>query len=495
MNLFDFLSASADRNRIAIIQDGKEFTYDDVLRLADNIAGQLIASGAAFQKPVGILAENSPFWVSSYLAIIKIGAVAAPLPSRLTSGELWHYIRTLNLSTLCVDDRLLPRYRDLVNEIEHLVLKSKTAPAAGGGENDLAGSEAVDEMHDLAALMFTSGSTGSPNAVKVTHRNIMANTNAIISYVGLSADDRMMVILPFHYCFGTSLLHTHLRMGASLVLNNYFQYVEDVLEEMEACACTGFAGVPSTYQSLLNNRSFRSRHFPSLRHMQQAGGRLADRYIRELRAILPPQVNLLVGYGQTEATARLSCLPPGMLDLKSGSIGKGISGVTLKIVDENGHLAPQGQVGEIVAEGDNVTPGYLLPDPAKDPFREGKLFTGDLAYADEDGYLYIVGRAKDFIKPNGYKVMTASIEQVLLELPEIAEAAVIGVPHDQLGEAAKAWVVLQEGADLPASLILEQCRAKLPAYAVPCSIEYSKALPKNMAGKIMKQALKQQEES
>ncbi|NTV19028.1 MAG: long-chain fatty acid--CoA ligase, partial [Bacteroidales bacterium] len=133
--------------------------------------------------------------------------------------------------------------------------------------------------------------------------------------------------------------------------------------------------------------------------------------------------------------------------------------------------------------------GYLLPDPAKNPFRNGKLYTGDLGYADKDGYIYIVGREKDFIKPSGYKVMAATIEHVILDMREIAEAAIVGVPHDQLGEAAKAFVVLKENERITAETILDHCRKKLPIYAVPCDIEFMTGLPKNSAGKVMKNAL------
>ena len=198
---------------------------------------------------------------------------------------------------------------------------------------------------------------------------------------------------------------------------------------------------------------------------------------------------MYIGYGQTEATARLSALPPEKLGEKTGSIGHGIPGVSLQILNKHDMQVQQGEVGEIVAEGDNVTSGYLFPDPSKNPFRNGKLYTGDLAYADEDGYLYVVGREKDFIKPSGYKVMTATIESALLEIPEVAEAAVTGMPHEQLGEAAKAFVVVKQGHNLSIDQVLEFCKTKLPAYAVPRRIEFTHDLPKNSAGKILKNKL------
>ncbi len=494
MNLFDYLLENADLQRIALIEDGATTTYGELLRMVEGVEHALKTCGTGFQEKVGILAENSAFWVACYLGIIKSGAVAAPLPSRLTADDLENYTKLIHCRTLCIDDRLVARYERLITESDNQVLKSAIMPhkndARAPESANSSESEPVDSESDLAALMFTSGSTGQPNAVMVTHKNIMANTGAIVSYLDLLHDDRMMAVLPFHYCFGTSLLHTHLRAGASLVINNYFQYVEDVLNEMETLACTGLAGVPSTFQSLLNNKSFRERRFAALRHVQQAGGKLADRYIEDLRSILPEETRLFISYGQTEATARLSYLPPEKLQIKAGSIGKGIPGVTLRVVNQTGKDAKQGEIGEIVAEGDNVAAGYLLADPAKNPFRNGKLHTGDLGYADDDGYIYIVGREKDFIKPSGYKVMSATIEQVLLEIPEIADAAVVGIPHEQLGEGAKAYIVQKEHDTLLPDNILDYCKMKLPAYAVPCSIEFMDSLPKNASGKIQKKLLK-----
>ena len=186
---------------------------------------------------------------------------------------------------------------------------------------------------DLAALMFTSGSTGQPRGVMVLHANIMANTQSIIQYLSLTADDRIMVVLPFHYCFGTSLLHTHLKVGATLVIDHRFLYPEGELQRMADTECTGLAGVPSHFQILLRRSSLKRRSFPHLRYVQQAGGYLAPVFIRELRKALP-QTQVFIMYGQTEATARLSYLPPEFLDHKIGSIGKGIPGVRLQVLNE-----------------------------------------------------------------------------------------------------------------------------------------------------------------
>ena len=174
---------------------------------------------------------------------------------------------------------------------------------------------------DLAALIFTSGSSGRPKGVMVSHLNIIANTESIIECLGLTSNDRIMTVLPLHYCFGTSLLHTHLRVGGSVVLDQRFMYPEKVLDRMIETACTGFAGVPSHFQILLRSSSIRKRHFPHLRYAQQAGGYLAPKSIVELQEALP-QAKVFVMYGQTEATARLSCFPPSCCHRNLALLGR-----------------------------------------------------------------------------------------------------------------------------------------------------------------------------
>lgn len=494
-NLYQYLLENIQPEQTAVIANGTETSYGELLERAEGVAQALKALGVSFQEPVGILAENSTFWIACYLGILKIGAIATPFPSRLLIDDLSKFAQIIQCNTFCVDEhfsryvRIIPSNSRIVIDRREFTEKANL-PYQIAEPNGSCETVAVKPKVDIAALMFTSGSTGQPNAVKVSHQNIIANTNSICTYLDLSSKDRMMTVLPFHYCFGTSLLHTHLRVGASLVINNSIQYVEDVLNEMETFACTGIAGVPSIFQNLLKNSSFPRRRFPNLRHVQQAGGKLADAYIKELLNVLSPETRLFIMYGQTEATARLSYLPPERLSDKLGSIGRGLPGVTLKILDSSDEPVKPGNIGEIVAEGENITLGYWIPDPNKNPFRNGKLYTGDLAYADEEGFIYIVGRASDFIKPNGHRISAATIETILLEIPEIVEVAVIGIPHASMGEAAKAYIVVRNGANCSDEQIFHHCKKRLPAYAVPQEVTFLQSLPKNSAGKILKTELK-----
>jgi long-chain acyl-CoA synthetase len=298
----------------------------------------------------------------------------------------------------------------------------------------------------------------------------------------------MCVVLPFDYCFGASLLHTHLRAGGSLVLSSSL-FLEDMLDDVERYHCTGIAGVPSLYQRLIRQSSFGRRVWPHLRYLQQAGGRLPEPYIEEYLRALPNHAQLYVMYGQTEATARLSYLPPERLPDKIGSIGKPVPGVALSILDGEGHCVPNWVVGEIVAAGESVTLGYWLDEKSRKIFNNGWLHTGDIGYVDGEGFIFIVGRESDFIKPNGHRISCAQIESVISEAADVIEVAVLGVPHSELGEGAKAFVVTKAGSKFGPNEIIAHCKKRLPAFAVPCEVEIVEEIPKNASGKMLKRLL------
>jgi acyl-CoA synthetase (AMP-forming)/AMP-acid ligase II len=495
MNLYQYLLGDVRREDVAIIAGGEEVTYDSLIGLTENLAGTLWYAGVRKGERVAIVADNSPFWVASYLGILKIGAVAVPFPARLNVDGFARLVGVTGCATFCFDRKYLAKYGAALPPESKVVARdaavAEAVPAACRAvpiKASTAPTVPVDERNDLAALMFTSGSTGEPNAVKVSHHNIMANTSSIVEALGLERSDRIMVVLPFDYCFGTSLLHTHLRVGATLVLHNAFQYVEDVLNQLERYACTEIAGVPLIYQQLLRKSSMSRRSWPHLRLAQQAGGKLADVFIREFCAAMP-KTQLYVMYGQTEGTARLSYMPPDRLADKLGSIGRGMPGVRLTVVDPNGEPVAPGEVGEIVADGDNVTAGYLVPDLNKQNFRDGRLYTGDLAQVDEDGFIFIVGRAGDFVKPMGHRISCREIEDVLAGMPEVVEVAVKGVPDPDYGEAVKAYLVTTTGEEIPLTKIREHCRGRLADYAVPRQLAFLPQLPRNGSQKPVKSLL------
>jgi acyl-CoA synthetase (AMP-forming)/AMP-acid ligase II len=282
--------------------------------------------------------------------------------------------------------------------------------------------------------------------------------------------------------------------GGSVVLNNSFKlYPETVLQEMQQKECTGFAGVPSTYQILLRKSRFREMSFPSLRWFQQAGGKLPDPQIAELLASFP-EVRYFLMYGQTEGTARLSYLPPEHLADKLGSIGRGLPSTRLEVLKPDGQAVVPGsdETGEIVASGANITLGYWN-DPAETAkyFRKGRLHTGDIARVDADGFIYVVERERDMIKSGGNRVSAKEIEDVIAGLPEVVEVAVLGMPHELLGEAIQAFIVAAPEYEITPESVQKHCRNRLPAFKVPESVVFLKNMPHNSSGKILKLKLKE----
>jgi acyl-CoA synthetase (AMP-forming)/AMP-acid ligase II len=244
---------------------------------------------------------------------------------------------------------------------------------------------------DLAVLMATSGYTGAPRFVLVNHGNLIANTEAIIRSQRLASDERAMLILPVSYVFGASVMHTHLYRGGGVVFDRRFMFSDKVLQAIAQFDCTTFAGVPTVYNVLLQKSNFRRIAMPSSRRFLQAGGALARERIREMRAAFP-LAKFYVMYGQTEATARISCMEPERWEEKPGSVGRPLDNLMVSIVDEQGNGLNAGQVGELLVRGPSICSGYLNdPEEARRIFCDGWLRTGDLARQDEEGYLWIEG--------------------------------------------------------------------------------------------------------
>ncbi|MGD9093717.1 MAG: AMP-binding protein, partial [Anaerolineales bacterium] len=487
----DYLLQYGDDQHIVFLNKREQITYHDLREACARLLGELKHYGVQPGDRVGILGDNSLFWAASYLAILKLGTVAVPFPTVSTPDDFQRKERFVQCNVMCVEQRAHRKFAGAFNEKSRLILDDvfdNQGPSIW---------ETIQEDFDLdqdAALMLTSGTTAQPRAVRITHRNIQANTNSIIEYLDLDNRERILVVLPFYYCFGTSLLHTHLRVGGSLALCNTFAYPETALEMIESTGATGFAGVPSTYQTLLRNTSFPKRQFKTLRKVQQAGGKLPDVFIRELIEALP-EVQIFVMYGQTEATARLSYLPPSLLSEKLGSIGRGIPGVSLQVVNEDGKEVSPGEVGEIAATGDNISPGYYKdPKSTVDKFIEGQLQTGDLAKVDEDGFIFIVDRKSDFIKSLGHRVSSQEVEAKILQLPEVVSAAAIGVPDELQGEAIRVFVTLQAKSSLSVKEIIEYCRKNLARHMVPKEVFVIDRLPLNAHGKVVKSRLREWED-
>ena len=339
--------------------------------------------------------------------------------------------------------------------------------------------------NDLAALMPTSGSTGVPQLVMVSHGNLIANTEAIIRSQHLGTDEKAMLIMPVSYCFGASIMHTHLYHGGGVVFDSRFMFPDKVLQAINRYRCTTFAGVPTVYNILLRRSHLGSIALPGLRRFLQAGGALAPESVRELRNIVPT-TSFLVMYGQTEATARISCLPPDRLGEKLGSAGIPLDNLTIRIVGDKGQELPDGQTGEIQVRGPSVCGGYLDdPEATQRIFDHGWLKTGDLGSRDEQGYLWINGRTGEFIKIRGVRVSFAEVEAKVASIPGVYECAAAGVQHPEAGEALALFIV----GDNRAHALVERVRHALPPQWTCNSVKVVAELPRTANGKIARSQL------
>jgi acyl-CoA synthetase (AMP-forming)/AMP-acid ligase II len=486
-NTSDYLLANAEPDDVAVLEAGQRYTYAQLRSAAGRLAAELAAVDLPAGARVGVLGSNSLFWVAAYLAVMKLGYVAVPFSDRLTLDDVGRNADIAECAAVFVDRTVLRKvmaaFNDGVPVLTDELLRSKREPYWP--------SPAPIDPNADAVLMFTSGTTARPKAVRVTHGNIQANTDSIITFLKLRSHDRVLVILPFFYCYGASLLHTHLRCGGRLVLCNSFVFPETALDLLEREQCTVLAGVPSSFQLLLRASTFVERQLPSLRLIQQAGGKLPPVLIDELLEA-KPAAKLFVMYGQTEATARLSYLPPDRLRTKPGSIGQGIPGVELRVLNDNGEQVRPGERGEIYATGANISPGYYR-DPAGSAvkFTQHGLRTGDLAVVDEDGDIFIVDRRDDFIKSWGHRVSSQEVEAAVLQMEQLVSAAVIGVQDDEAGEAVTLFVTARPDTNVSPDDVLGVCRQHLPKYMMPHSVLVLDAMPLNANGKIAKPRLRE----
>ncbi len=503
----DFLSEQAARRPEAplLIQGSERATYGEIEAASNRISGLLADLGIAGGDRVGLLAGNSSRYVGAYYGALKAGALAVPLHVSNDPRTLRRLLADCEARAVICGPGTAARVAAAAEELPSL--KLVVIP-----EGDLDGVQVPAHVRvvpesaaeafsperparrgidlDRASIIYTSGSTGRPRGAVLSHLNVVANTRSILEYLELSAEDRVLCLLPFPYVYGKSLLNTHVAAGGSLVLQASLVFPDTVLDAIERHEATGLSGVPSTFAILLNRSSLARRKLSSLRYVTQAGGGMPVRHIRQLIEALPG-VRIFIMYGATEASARLSYLPPEELPRRIGSIGRAIPNVELTIRRDDGTEADVDEVGEIVARGSNLMEGYWGDAPATAEVLDRFGFhTGDLGRRDADGFLWVTGRKRDMIKSGAHRISPREIEEALLEHPDVEEAAVVGVPDEYLGEAILAHVTIRPGAKPTAEDLLNFGAERLPQHKVPRKIVIRASMPRNLSGKIDKPALR-----
>ncbi|MDH5648673.1 MAG: acyl--CoA ligase [Gammaproteobacteria bacterium] len=499
-SLIHLLQHQAHRvpDNIAIVQKDERISYGQLYACICAVAAFLRENGLAPGARVGLLLENSPQFVATYYGVLAAGGVVVAMNTGTKSRDLVNWLKHSEACWLFADARhpelaaITTQMRDSIAYVivgEH---PNGSAITVGASWKQIQENGAVNEPDlsysgqpgELASIIYTSGTTGHPKGVMLSHGNLFHNVNSIVGYLKLTGDDIVMNILPFYYSYGNSVLHTHLAVGATIVLENSLLYPHKILQTMEKERVTGFSGVPSTFSILLSRTKFKDYDLSSLRYITQAGGPMAPASIRRVIADLP-NAEFFVMYGQTEATARLSYLPPDKLEQKLGSVGIGIPGVTLEVQDDQGNKVAPGEIGQIYAKGDNIMLGYWKdPQTTETVIQNGWLVTGDLAYQDSDGFIFINGRASDMIKSGANRISPKDIEEVIAELEGVEEVAVVGIPDEILGQVIKAFVVASPNAKLEKKAVMAHCRQNLAIYKLPKEVEFVSELPKTASGKV-----------
>lgn len=497
-----FLENSAKNfpDKIALIHENNRAAYNEINSCSNQLANWLIKQGVKKGEMVAFLLENSLEYVVSYYGILKAGAVAVPLNSELKPDGLKPLLKELQAKVIISSHRTENTLQniDLQDYSVHTLLFKEARlewtdkPIKIFKFEDIIKKENCSninidvEPQDLASIIYTSGSTGTPKGVMLSHNNILVNTRSICQYLNLTKKDVQMVVLPFFYVMGKSLLNTHFAIGGTVVINNKFAFPASVIKQMVDEKVTGFSGVPSTYAYLLHRSPLEKNRdkLTSLRYCSQAGGHMSKQIKQDLRRVLPDHTEIFIMYGATEASARLTYLEPSRFNDKIESIGKAIPDVTVKVLDENGIEIPAEKVGEIVGSGANIMQGYY-----KDPETTAKVLdsngyhTGDLGYRDEEGFLYLVGRMDNLLKVGGHRINPQEVEDVIMETGRVVEVAVIGIPDELLGNRLIAILVPVDNNTTP-NQILELCATRLSRNKLPSEIKTVKSLPKHPSGKI-----------
>ena len=479
----------------------REWTFAELNDSANQFAFALLARGLSPGDRVVIWLGNVPEAVIALWGTLKAGGAFVMLNAKTKAAKLDFVLRDTGAFALVRGDARAPLV-SLVNyphlQVTFLVgceAPTKSERFASFADQDDARPLPSIGDNDLATILYTSGSTGFPKGVALSHKNVSTATQAIAQYLELRASDVLFNVLPLSFGYGLTQLFSACSVGATFVCERDMLFPHVTLTNLAATHATGFAIVP-TIASILRETDLRKYDLTSLRYITNAGAHLRPEDAQDLRAALP-NAALYCMYGQTECL-RISYLDPSDFDDHAGSVGKGMPFQDLFLLDHEGNEVDDLSAGELVVRGEHVMLGYwnaaeataekLRPPPPslRDRVAETErlLFTGDVFRRDTDGFLYFVSRKDDIIKSRGEKVSPAEVERTLLSIPGIAYAAVVGVERPRFGTVIKAFVVRQSGATLSDRDVMRACAAKLEDYMVPAIVEFCDALPLNERGKV-----------
>ena len=510
-------SAQRDPEKEALVHGKERLAYREVYARTTGLATGLRDAGLTRGDRIGIYLEASIQQVVSIFGISEAGGVFVPINGTLFPDQVAHIARDCGMKGLITTRKKLASLAEVLPQIpslEFLVLTEEgesleVRPTVhifeefcGLGPATPANEASISK--DLAAILYTSGSTGKPKGVMLSHANVMAGSSIVSTYLGITASERILAVLPFSFDAGMNQLMTAFQQGGTCVLIN-FVFAREVVQALVKERITGLAGVPTLWSLLVQPNSGLDKQLPpSLRYITNTGGAMPQAVLAVLRRTLT-NTKIFLMYGLTEAF-RSTYLPPEELDRRPTSMGKAIPDTEILVLTENGQRCKPGEIGELVHRGPTVSLGYwgrpedtaralrsnpLLPSELGDC--EKVCYSGDLVKTDEDGFLYFVGRRDTMIKSSGFRISPTEVEEALFSSGKLRGAAVIGIPDEVLGQTIKAFVTQRDGDPLDAEALLAHCGEKLPRYMVPKTIEILSELPKTSSGKVDYPALRRRE--
>jgi long-chain acyl-CoA synthetase len=489
-NLATILTDSAARHgdRTALRLDDAQFTYALLDEASARVASMLKAKGLKPGDRVGIMLPNVPYFPVAYYGVLRAGGVVVPMNVLLKGREVGFYLSDPGARILFAWHDFGQAAQEGAGEAGAELIDVKPGEIEGrifAHEPDPDVAQRADD--DTAVILYTSGTTGTPKGAELTHANLKRNAEIAAGLFSLDETVVTLGALPLFHSFGqTCGMNATIFAGGCLTLIPRFDPAK-ALEIIQRDKVSVFEGVPTMYGAMLHLPGHADYDTSTLHVCASGGASLPVELLRAFEAEFGCKI--LEGYGLSETSPVASFNHPDR-ERKAGSIGTPIAGVEMKVVDEDDHEVAPGEVGEIVIRGHNVMKGYWnRPEATEEVMRGGWFHSGDMARVDEDGYFFIVDRKKDLIIRGGYNVYPREIEEILYEHPAVVEAAVVAVPHDDLGEEVGAAVVLREGAEADEENIKAYVKDNVAAYKYPRRVWFVDELPKGPTGKILKREI------
>jgi len=484
----------SNANSVAIKFKRNNITYEQLDKTVNQYSNLLLMLGVKDQERVLLSCPNSPEFIYSYLSVVKNGGIIVPINVQLTMEEIEYYIKDSEINFMIIHPELIQKYNHSKESMQELlgikIIVLDEEFQRNISEIPIEVLEKVSDENAISTFLYTSGTTGKQKAAMLTNKNLVINAEQCRLAFHGTANDNYMCVLPMFHVFGfTTCVLNPLLSGATVTILEKF-HPKEVIEYLLNDDITVFMGVPTMYVLLLEACKKNNITFPKLRLAVSGGAPLPVEVLKQAKDIL--RLPIVEGYGLTEASPVVSFNPLDGIK-KAGSIGLPIANVECRVVDDNDMEVAVGDVGELIARGENVMLGYFKKEnETKETLRNGWLHTGDLAKMDEDGYIYIVDRKKDLVIAGGLNVYPREVEEVLYQHSKIKEAAVVGIDDKLRGEYVKAFIVLKEGEECTPKEVTKFLKLHIAGYKIPREIEFIAELPKNSTGKILKRMLKMQ---